>query len=129
MRIKGIGHSSIGILSRIFLCFGFYWLGLMMDSNGKEKPIPLQNNSEQVSRTGKDFRIRVTVKEVRLDAVVLDQKGHQVPDLTADDFEVYQDSLKFGVHENQPPAICPGTLEDICPKPPPPTIPAKPRRL
>jgi len=38
-----------------------------------------------------EFSIKVGVEEVRIDAVVLDNKGRQVTDLTADDFEVYQD--------------------------------------
>jgi VWFA-related protein len=41
-----------------------------------------------------EFKIRVGVEEVRLDSVVLDQKGHQITDLTADDFELYQDGLR-----------------------------------
>jgi VWFA-related protein len=35
--------------------------------------------------------IKVGVEEVRIDAVVLDKKGQQVTDLTAGEFEVYQD--------------------------------------
>jgi VWFA-related protein len=38
-----------------------------------------------------DFSIKVGVEEVRLDAIVLDQKGKQISDLTADEFEIYQD--------------------------------------
>jgi VWFA-related protein len=37
------------------------------------------------------FKIQVGVEEVRIDAVVLDKRGYQIPDLTADDFEIYQD--------------------------------------
>jgi len=38
-----------------------------------------------------NLRIRVGVEEVRVDAVVVDSKGRQVTDLTADDFEISQD--------------------------------------
>jgi VWFA-related protein len=38
-----------------------------------------------------EFSIKVGVEEVRIDAVVLDNRGRQVTDLTAEDFEVYQD--------------------------------------
>jgi hypothetical protein len=38
-----------------------------------------------------DFSIKVGVEEVRIDATALDRKGRQVPDLTAGDFEIYQD--------------------------------------
>jgi VWFA-related protein len=37
-----------------------------------------------------EFSMKVGVEEVRIDAVVLDSKGRQVTDLTANDFEVYQ---------------------------------------
>jgi VWFA-related protein len=39
----------------------------------------------------KDYSIKVTVDEVQLDAVVLDGRGNQIVDLTADDFQIYQD--------------------------------------
>jgi VWFA-related protein len=39
----------------------------------------------------KDYSIRVGVEEVRIDATVLDSQRRQVSDLTAADFEVYQD--------------------------------------
>ncbi len=42
-------------------------------------------------RSDKDFAIRIAVEEVRLDAVVLDGKGRPVTDLTAGDFEIFQD--------------------------------------
>jgi hypothetical protein len=37
------------------------------------------------------YRIQVGIEEVLVDAVVLDSKGRQVVDLTAADFEIYQD--------------------------------------
>jgi VWFA-related protein len=42
----------------------------------------------------RDYSIKVAVDEVRLDAVVLDWKGRQITDLTADDFEIYQDGKR-----------------------------------
>lgn len=38
-----------------------------------------------------DSAIRISVEEVRVDAVVLDKKEHQVSGLTAGDFELFQD--------------------------------------
>jgi VWFA-related protein len=38
--------------------------------------------------------IRIGVDEVRIDAVVLDNKGRQIQDLTGSDFEIYQDSQR-----------------------------------
>jgi hypothetical protein len=37
-----------------------------------------------------DYKIQVGVEEVRLDAVVLDRKGRQITDLSAEEFEIYQ---------------------------------------
>ena len=37
------------------------------------------------------YTIRIGVEEIRLDAVVLDSRGRQISDLTAGDFEIYQD--------------------------------------
>jgi VWFA-related protein len=39
----------------------------------------------------KEFAIKIGVEEVRIDAVALDSKGRQIPDLTAGDFELFQD--------------------------------------
>jgi VWFA-related protein len=41
-----------------------------------------------------NFKIQVSVEEVRIDAVVLDKKGRQIADLTAKDFEIFQDGAK-----------------------------------
>ncbi len=60
---------------RILLCSGCLWSALMTNSNGQER----------------DFAIKVGVEEVRIDAVILDNKGKQITDLTAADFELYQD--------------------------------------
>ena len=40
------------------------------------------------------YKIKVDVEEVLLDAVVVDGKGRQITDLTADDFEIYQDKKR-----------------------------------
>jgi len=40
------------------------------------------------------YKISVNVREVRLDVVVVDGKGRPITDLTADDFEVYQDKRR-----------------------------------
>jgi hypothetical protein len=42
----------------------------------------------------RNFSIKVAVDEVQLDAVVLDWRGRQITDLTADDFEIYQDGKR-----------------------------------
>jgi VWFA-related protein len=59
----------------VFLCVGCLWSALIINLNGQER----------------DFAMKVGVEEVRIDAVVLDNKGRQITDLTADDFELSQD--------------------------------------
>jgi VWFA-related protein len=49
------------------------------------------NQAPQSGASADKMKIKVGVDEVRLDVVVVDGKGKQITDLTADDFEVYQD--------------------------------------
>jgi VWFA-related protein len=49
------------------------------------------NANTQEPPAKQDLSIKVDVEEVRLDAVVLDRNGHQITDLTVDDFEIRQD--------------------------------------
>ena len=49
-----------------------------------------------VSAQEKDFRIQVSVEEVRLDAVVLDKRGNQITNLTAKDFRIFQNGKSCG---------------------------------
>jgi VWFA-related protein len=63
-----------------------------------------ESNDETVALN--PFRISVNVSEVRLDVVVLDKKGNPITDLTAADFEIYQNgspqAVTAGVYvENQ----------------------------
>jgi VWFA-related protein len=89
--MKIAAHSDNGIWLRTLACIGLLWLSLMMASNGQENRNTNQNEGKQAGKTEKDFTIKIGVQEVRLDAVVLDRRGHQITDLTADDFEIRQD--------------------------------------
>jgi VWFA-related protein len=89
--MKGMGGYTADIRSWTFLWMGFLWLVFMMNSSAQENRIIGQNSLEAASKAKKDYTIRVGVDEVRLDAVVVDYKGRQITDLTADDFEIYQD--------------------------------------
>jgi VWFA-related protein len=53
--------------------------------------MPLYGQVGPAAKEGQEFDIKVGVEEVRIDAVVLDNKGRQVTDLTAADFELSQD--------------------------------------
>jgi VWFA-related protein len=59
----------------------------------QESQSPARNGEEPEDATNKNFTIRIAVDEVRIDAVVLDKKGRQLSDLTADDFEIFQDDV------------------------------------
>ncbi len=69
-----------------------------------------QAGEEQAGKAEKGPIIRVGVEEVRLDAVVVDKNGRQITDLTAEDFEIYQDgqpqriisSTYIAAHQVQP---------------------------
>jgi len=54
---------------------------------GAPPPAPTQ----QPAPEGDDDVVRITTNLVQIDAVVLDKKGKQVTDLTADDFEIFED--------------------------------------
>lgn len=76
---------------RALFGLGFLCAGMLLYSQGQEKPAPAPDGAIPRSPAENDFLIRIGVEEVRLDAVVLDKKGRQITDLTADDFEIYQD--------------------------------------
>ncbi len=74
-------------------CIGFLMLGIFTIANGRGDQISSQNASAQTEKTERDVAVRITVQEVRLDAVVVDGKGRQIPNLTAADFEIFQDDI------------------------------------
>jgi VWFA-related protein len=103
--------NSLFYRSRIFPCIVLLLLGLIAISQGQDN-----------SSSNPDFRIQVSVEEVRIDAVVL-KKGKQVTNLTAKNFEVYQDgqlvqiaSCKY-VNDQLTPAAQPGAAQPGVVKP------------
>ena len=77
---------------RTLLCIGFLLGGFFtLCTHGESSPAPAQNKDKSAIESDKDHTIRVAVEEVRLDAVVLDKKGRPITDLTAKDFEIFQD--------------------------------------
>lgn len=83
-------YRQILVRFRASILIGCLCLGHATFSSGQEKAVPPPGNVEQTGNTEGNFRIRVGVEEVRLDVVVLDNKGRQVTDLTAEDFEIRQ---------------------------------------
>lgn len=84
-----IRHCFKGIWLPAFAWIGFFCFCLSADLNGQ--------NSSQAERPADDFKIRVGVEEVRLDAVVVDMKKHAITDLAADDFEIRQDGQRQNI--------------------------------
>jgi VWFA-related protein len=88
-RYSLVGIGAFALLGIVFLPF---WL--TADSNSQENQISHRDESQLTS----DSRTQISAKEIRIDAVVLDRKGRQIVDLTADDFEIYQDEQKQKVN-------------------------------
>ena len=68
-------------------CFILLFLVLPF-SIGQSNPVSAKAESE--AEFIDPFKITVNVSEVRLDVVVVDGRGRPITDLTADDFEIYQ---------------------------------------
>jgi len=74
----------------VVLYLGLFFLPIPF-SAGQDIPVAtvVENEADSVN----SYTIKVNVHEVRLDVVVVDGKGRPITDLTADDFEIYQDKL------------------------------------
>ena len=86
-------------------CLMLFFLDLPF-SAGQDGSETLMTEYDADSDTIDPYRILVNVNEVRLDVVVVDGRGRPITDLTADDFEVFQDKrqqeVTSGVYiENQ----------------------------
>jgi VWFA-related protein len=57
-------------------------------------PIALAQTTADKPPAGQDKPLRLRTDEVIVDAIVLDKRGRAVSDLTANDFEVYEDGVK-----------------------------------
>ena len=88
--------SDCPFLSRFRTCILILCLclGQAAFSNGQDTSTPSGNGVAQTGSMESNLKIRIGVEEVRLDVVVLDKKGRQVTDLTAEDFEIRQDNGK-----------------------------------
>jgi VWFA-related protein len=84
--------NEFSVMSRILAWTGFLLLGFITVSPSQDT-----QKSEPAFKAEKDYTIKLAVEEVRLDVVVLDKKGHQISDLTASDFEIYQDKVQMQV--------------------------------
>ena len=79
----------------VVFCFGSFFL-LISYSTGQDVPATATPVAESTPdhEPAEPLEIKLSVNEVRLDVVVLDKKGNPITDLTAADFEVYQDKKR-----------------------------------
>jgi VWFA-related protein len=89
--MKTADRFCVSILRRTL---AFFFLGLLLSSHGQENRSLPPTDGQKSGNEEKGFKIRIDVEEVRLDAVVLDKNGHQITDLTADDFEIQQNHFR-----------------------------------
>jgi VWFA-related protein len=69
-------------------CLVLFFINLPFSSGQNVPAIPAEESDTDLLDP---YKISVNVREVRLDVVVVDDKGRPITDLTADDFEIYQD--------------------------------------
>ncbi len=89
-----MSHASIDIRIRPILWIALFCCSLAINAYGQKDPISPPGNSNQLARTEKDKVIKVGVNEVRLGAVVVDNKGRQITDLSAEDFEIVRSTAE-----------------------------------
>jgi VWFA-related protein len=89
--------NRCSIRSRMIVWTGLLLLGLIAISPGQENRILPQGSDSRAGNAETDFTVRIAVEEVRLDVVVVDKKGHQVANLGAGDFAVYQDDVPMEI--------------------------------
>jgi VWFA-related protein len=86
--------SSVRICLRFFPIAGILWLFVVIAGHSQENRNPTSNPVQKIENTDNKLTIKVNVEEVRLDAVVEDWRGRLITDLTAEDFEIFQDDRK-----------------------------------
>ncbi len=96
MREADISLKNNRIL--ILLIIGIVFVCFSVRVNSRENQIQSVDRVQQSSGPDGDAKIRVSAKEIRFDAVVLDKSGHQAIDLKSADFDIYQDNKKQTVN-------------------------------
>jgi VWFA-related protein len=86
--------SSVRICLRFFPIVGVLWLSVALSAFSQENRDPTSNPVQKDENTEDKLTIKVNVEQVRLDVVVEDWRGRLITDLTAEDFEIFQDGQK-----------------------------------
>ena len=73
-------------------CIGLLFIHLPF-SIAQDVAVSQMTESDDESEPMDPLMIKVSANEIRLDVVVVDNRGRPITDLTADDFEIYQDKL------------------------------------
>jgi len=126
------------VTAAIAICFGLSFLNLSY-SSGQEFSTAGQDVSAQSAATENSaesaplepLQIKLSVSEVRLDVVVLDNKGNPVTDLKASDFEISQNGKRHNILssvyvENQSDAAAQPFVQPSAPKKDVRNLPALP---
>jgi len=85
----------------IVFCLGLFFLdppfSIGQDVTGTPAEANISESSTDESAPLEPLAIKLSVEEVRLDVVVLDNRGNPVTDLTVQDFEVFQNGARRNV--------------------------------
>ena len=91
--MKGAERPYPGTRIHSGFSIAFFLAVLVMLLVARGEPASEPDDNARISQAGSGKTIRVNVEEVRIDAVELGGNRRQITDLTADDFEIYQDGV------------------------------------
>jgi VWFA-related protein len=83
--------STIGRTLQFISIIGILWPWTTISAHGQQASGSAPIADFQTEQKEDNLTIKVNVEEVQLDAVVVDGRGHQITDLTSEDFEIFQD--------------------------------------
>jgi len=74
-------------------CLALFFFGVPFSAGQDISAVPPEAKNAAELEPVEPLRIKLAVNEVQLDVVVVDKKGNPITDLTAADFEIYQNEL------------------------------------
>ena len=88
---QSMSHFRFYRIATVF-CFALLLINIPLVTGQDLTATSAEENDAEADAIS-PFKILVSVNEVRLDVVVVDGKGRPITDLTANDFEIYQNDL------------------------------------